>query len=164
MTVQPGLCRTWLEPQIVGFLMHRLICCISDRVVFLESSSYDPAKPSFCGLDSEIPTSNPYYILHLPNWSNFLNFRQGSISGDSSSTVSQTSYDPAKPSFRGLDSEIPTPDTVSVDTSGTAETQGSGSSAGAGGQGPTFTKKSKGENFIFFWSTDCSSILNVERK
>ena len=25
MTVQPGLCRTWSETQIVGFLMHRLI-------------------------------------------------------------------------------------------------------------------------------------------
>ena len=24
MTVQPGLCQTWLETQIVGFLMHRL--------------------------------------------------------------------------------------------------------------------------------------------
>ena len=24
MTVQPGLCLTWSEPQIVGFLMHRL--------------------------------------------------------------------------------------------------------------------------------------------
>ena len=24
MTVQPGLCQTWSEPQIVGFLMHRL--------------------------------------------------------------------------------------------------------------------------------------------
>ena len=24
MTVQPGLCRTWSETQIVGFLMHRL--------------------------------------------------------------------------------------------------------------------------------------------
>ena len=26
VTVQPGLCRTWSETQIVGFLMHRLIC------------------------------------------------------------------------------------------------------------------------------------------
>ena len=25
VTVQPGLCQTWLKPQIVGFLMHRLI-------------------------------------------------------------------------------------------------------------------------------------------
>ena len=25
VTVQAGLCRTWSEPQIVGFLMHRLI-------------------------------------------------------------------------------------------------------------------------------------------
>ena len=33
MTVQPGLCQTWSEPQIVGFLMHRLILfCISGRV------------------------------------------------------------------------------------------------------------------------------------
>ena len=27
MTVQAGFCRTWSEPQIVGFLMHRLIFC-----------------------------------------------------------------------------------------------------------------------------------------
>ena len=27
VTVQPGLCRTWSETQIVGFLTHRLICC-----------------------------------------------------------------------------------------------------------------------------------------
>ena len=26
VTVQPGLCRTWSETQIVGFLTHRLIC------------------------------------------------------------------------------------------------------------------------------------------
>ena len=26
VTVQPGLCQTWSEHQIVGFLMHRLIC------------------------------------------------------------------------------------------------------------------------------------------
>ena len=26
VTVQPGLCRTWSETQIVGFLMHRLNC------------------------------------------------------------------------------------------------------------------------------------------
>ena len=25
VTVQPGLCRTWLETKIVGFLMHKLI-------------------------------------------------------------------------------------------------------------------------------------------
>ena len=130
--------------------MHRLICCISDRVVFLESLSrrilpnpvFVVSTPRF-----QLPTHITSYICITGQiW---LYFRQGSISGDSSSTVSQTSYDPAKPSFRGLDSEIPTPDTVSVDTSGTAETQGSGSSAGAGGQGPTFTKKSKGEDFFF---------------
>ena len=64
------------------------------------------------------------------------------MSGESSSTVSQTSYDPSKPSFRGMDSEIPASDSVSIDTAGTAETAGSGSSTGAAG--PTFTKKSKG--------------------
>ena len=26
VTVQPGLCQTWLETQSVGFLMHRLNC------------------------------------------------------------------------------------------------------------------------------------------
>ena len=31
VTVQPGLCQTWSEPQIVGFLMHRLICKHIDR-------------------------------------------------------------------------------------------------------------------------------------
>ena len=77
-----------------------------------------------------------------------MNFRQGSVSGESSSTVSQTSYDPSKPSFRGMDSEIPASDTVSVDTTGTGETQGSGSSAGAAGT--TFTKKSKGRDTYVF--------------
>ena len=28
VTVQAGLCRTWSETQIVGFLMHRLISCL----------------------------------------------------------------------------------------------------------------------------------------
>ena len=86
-----------------------------------------------------------YYSILYGRVIVMFNFRQGSVSGDSSSTVSQTSYDPMKPSFRGMDSEIPASDSVSVDTAGTAETQGSGSSAGAGG-GPTFTKKSKGKD------------------
>ena len=28
VTVQPSLCQTWSEHQIVGFLMHRLIFCL----------------------------------------------------------------------------------------------------------------------------------------
>ena len=70
------------------------------------------------------------------------------MSGESSSTVSQSSYDPSKPNFLGMDSEIPASDSVSVDTGGTADTAESGSSTGAGG-GPTFSKKSKGRICTF---------------
>ncbi|XP_052237368.1 serine-rich adhesin for platelets-like isoform X3 [Dreissena polymorpha] len=53
---------------------------------------------------------------------------------ESSSTISQRSYDPSQPNFRNKNSEIPGLDSVSTDTSGTVETTGSESSA----------KKSKG--------------------
>ena len=32
MTVQPGLCQTWSEPQIVGFVMQRLIFYLPQQV------------------------------------------------------------------------------------------------------------------------------------
>ncbi|XP_060604974.1 neurabin-1-like isoform X12 [Ruditapes philippinarum] len=58
--------------------------------------------------------------------------RSNSESGESSSTLSQTSYDPSRPTFRNKDSEIPGLDAVSTDTTGTndtAETSESSSSA-----------------------------------
>ena len=45
VTVQPGLCRTWSEPQIVGFLMHRLIWFSYDTLCTckkLRSITYAP--------------------------------------------------------------------------------------------------------------------------
>ncbi|KAL3855250.1 hypothetical protein ACJMK2_014466 [Sinanodonta woodiana] len=61
----------------------------------------------------------------------------------SEETLSQTSYDPANPNFKGLDSEIP--DSVSIDTTDTLETQESGSSGTASSSG-TGNKKSSGKS------------------
>ncbi|KAL4217525.1 protein phosphatase 1 regulatory [Mactra antiquata] len=61
--------------------------------------------------------------------------RLNSESG-SSSTISQTSYDPSRPMFRNKDSEIPGLDTASTGTNDTTETSESSTSASA--------KKSKG--------------------
>ncbi|WAR10431.1 NEB1-like protein [Mya arenaria] len=58
------------------------------------------------------------------------------LSSESSSTISQTSYDPSRPNFAGRDSEIPGLDTISTTTSGTADTSASDNSSSA--------KKSKG--------------------
>ncbi|KAK3591679.1 hypothetical protein CHS0354_040599 [Potamilus streckersoni] len=60
----------------------------------------------------------------------------------SEETLSQTSYDPTNPNFKGLDSEIP--DSVSIDTTDTLETQGSGSSGTA--SSGTGNKKSSGKS------------------
>lgn len=49
-------------------------------------------------------------------------------SEESSSTVSQTSYDPSNPHFKNLESEIP--ETVSIVTSGSAASSSGGSSSG----------------------------------
>jgi len=58
----------------------------------------------------------------------------------SSSTLSQTSYDPSQPNFRNKDSEIPGLDSISTDTTNTTETTESAES------GTSLTvKKSKGE-------------------
>lgn len=67
-------------------------------------------------------------------------FRLDSESG-SSSTLSQTSYDPSQPNFRNKDSEIPGLDTVSTDTTTTTGTTESGSESGIS----ITAKKSKGE-------------------
>ena len=40
MTVQLGLCQTWSEPQIVGFLMHRLSCNSLTILIRTELSTF----------------------------------------------------------------------------------------------------------------------------
>ena len=50
VTVQAGLCRTWSETQIAGFLMHRLITEASIIIVHMYSQrsfSYFTCKASF---------------------------------------------------------------------------------------------------------------------
>ena len=41
VTVQPGLCLTWSETQIVGFLTHRLICHINPFYPVLGLDDYE---------------------------------------------------------------------------------------------------------------------------
>ena len=44
VTVQAGLCWTWSETQIVGFVMHRLICHFSCLGIFAWSWTEKPSK------------------------------------------------------------------------------------------------------------------------
>ena len=54
MTVQAGLCQTWSEPKIVGFLTHRLICLVtingSSNMVNMTSwlHLHERKKDSYC--------------------------------------------------------------------------------------------------------------------
>ena len=58
VTAQTGLGQTWSEPQIVGFLMHRLICKLQDVVIILIEEGADVSIKNDEGLLPKQMTRN----------------------------------------------------------------------------------------------------------
>ena len=60
MTVQAGLCQTWSEPKVVGFLMHRLMYCVNHFTEKLNSSMQaGKLQPALNGIDGSSASNTP---------------------------------------------------------------------------------------------------------